>query len=600
MAQGISCDSPIPNWAGGGENVEKLSEVVSNVCFYGCFVTILWEMSINKYESLGAGLQSMATSFVGLGRYLLESGIDLGEVGTGVFEALIANIEGLVSGAYDVLKTQFESFTDAFWTFAKGEVVRFFEPMMLASIQYMVDELKTELGNRSQLLDEIELKIDEVKTAINNLFGYDWWEDWLAATLWASRHVREADLELQRSYSDVGQGSCDSKHMDNCQEHILAAWKLLASDDDFTAFMTELGDTFEIGAYHPFDSSFKINLYNDFIDDLKIVGEKMFELKDMYTCLNRTSGRAHIHQMLIIAATKVVDRLASGDSGHGIFIDVLLEDSAMRQIHDKLVQIYDQMQDVIENEKKTAAPIYGMQWRNELGGILTLFAGFGFLPDPLGLDFGTLVTAGSNALTYLVYPHVPGDGVKSLSEYDFSEGPVGRRLQEFILSAGNLSDILTNHSQWEQKITQIKTSIKNMKQSDNRAKALCETFVGFDNERFDYIVDLVDRAGWTAAHKYLTSGKIEDFLQLSISSLSMTSIAVQCLSQTISTMIPDSGIQTKLNALLAQGMAEDRVATRSSVVLPSFQFQAFNTIQERLSALEVEMQDILGLQQVVC
>ena len=608
MALGISCDSRIPDWAGGSQvtdGLSKLSEIVSDVCFYSCFVTILWDLSINKYTTFSKGLASTVASFFSLGRYVLEKGIEIGDAGTGILEALIESLQSIGEGALDLVKSQYTSFPDALWSLIKGEVIRYFDLILLASIQAMVKDLETELGNRRKLLGEVELKIDEVKTSINNLFGYDWWEDWLASATIAAARVRDADRELQRSYSDLNQGNWDSLHLDKCQDHLLSAWKLLSSDDAFNEFMTfwsdQMDPDYSVSEYTPFDSSFYRNQFNEFMDDLKDVGEKMSELKEMYTCLNRISGRANLLQALIIAAANVVKGIVDGTGPKtGFFIDSMLEQGVLKNIHDKLIQIYTEMTDVIENERKTVAPIKNMQWRNEIKGILLLFSGFGGLPSPFGLDFRATTSQANNQLEYLIAPHSPSDGVRSLSEYDFSAGPVARRLQEFIVTAGNLSDLLTRHSQWEQKITQIKTSIRNMKRRDASAKALCETFSGYENDRYNYVADLLESIGWTAAHKYLTTGKIHELVQLSVSSLSMNSVAMECLSGMISSMVEDSGLQFKLNTLLAEGMADDRVATRTSVALPSLQFKVFNTIQNQLLDLQSKMQDILDIEGEVC
>ena len=609
MALGVKCDSPVPNWAGSGSVVSKLSEVVSDVCFYTCFVGILWELSINKYENLYSGLQSMVASFVGLGRYLLEQGIEIGGAGTSILESLLDSLEGLASGSLNLVGMQFDSFPSALWAFIKGEVLRYFEPLMLASIQSMMSELSEELNNRRRLLGEVEQKIDDVKTAMNNLMGFDWWEDWIVNVVWAAQHVRSADREIQRVYSDINVGEWDGNHLDMSENHMLVAWKLLSSDDEFNAFMTEIGEQIgqafgepsESQQYKPFDWSFKANLFNEFLDDLKTLGERLNELKDLYDCLVRTSGRATILKALIFAAAEVLAAMAAGTGPlKGIYLDVALQDNVLDEVHENLIRIYNEMTDIVENERRTVAPIYNMQWRNDLKSMITLLSAFGALPTPLGLDFTQTVASANNQLQYILYQHDPKDGVKSLSEYDFSDSLVGRRLQEFVLTAGNLADLLTQHSQWEQKITQLKTSIRNMKQRDATAKTLCDTFENYDDERYTYLVSLLDDAGWTAAHKYLTCGKLHELLQLSVSGLGIISTAVQCLSKTIATMVEDKGLQIKLNDILTSAMAEDRVATRTSVALPSFQFKAFNTIQMRLGALETDMQDILNLQNEVC
>lgn len=603
MSQGISCDSPVPGSV-GGRVVDKLSQITADVCFYSCFISILWELSINKYSSTHKAAASALAAFVGLGRYLLDQGLEVGDVVAGVFGSLLDALEDSganLLGHYNNFK--FQSVGDALWAFAKGEVMRYFQPMLLASIQYMVNELRKDLNNRRRLLGEVELKLDEIKSAINSLFGYDWWEDWLQSAIWAARNVRDADRNLQRSYSDLSQGKWDSSHMGKCQDHILAAWKLLASDDDFTQFMTEVGEGLGhaagLGGYRPFDHSFQISLYKKFIEDLQRVWTVIRELNEMHRCLVRLSGRATIQQALILAAVNLVAQLSRG-AGGGIYIDLLLEDSALKPIHNKLVEIYNQMQDVIENERKTVAPIYGMQWRNELKGILLILAGMGELPAPFGLDFSGTVAAAKGKLDYLAFPHDPSDGVKSLSEYSFSPGDVGRRLQEFIFTAGNISEILTRHAQWEQRITQMKTAFRRMKQRDANAIALCDTFQGYEYERFDYIEKLLRSLGWSAAHKYLISGKLNEFMQLGVDSLGITSTAMACLSKTISGIAEDEGLQMKLNELLVEGAAEDRVALRASVALPSIQFQALQSIVGRLSKIEADMQDLLLLQNGVC
>lgn len=612
-SNGFTCDSPVPSKYLQGGALEKLPQLVSDVCFYSCFASILYELAINRYTSIANSLSSAGKSLVAIARYILEEGIGTDGALNSMMETILDSLSNIGKNIGDAASVSYDSFTNGFWAFAKGILFRSAGPILLAAIQSLMDHEKEALIYRANLLGEIEKKLDELTATMNRLVGYDWWEEYVQSVLLAARYVNDARRETGQAYNNFLNNKWDSTRLSMAQDQMMSAWRLLSSDDMTSSFLTELGDftgdVIDGGGYQPFDGSFLGKEWQDFCEDMESVVTLIGELKDMHECLVLTSSQAELYQALIAMAAQTLDSMAKSNGeilDLSMFPDVNLGQSNLKDVYEGLTKIYLQMKDVVENEKRTFAPIYNSQWRAQLRMYILMLVGVGYFPDewgfpspPLGFESAGALQASNDLVQYIVFPHSPDDGKKSLSEYSFGASEVGRKLKEFIIVMGSITEMLTCHSQWSRRMQSLKNSIKNMKNHDMQAASMCEQFEGYGSAEYDYLLNLFESLKWTTAVKYLESGRIQQLLALTATGLVQTITLADCIGGNIGGM-EDIGIAKKAAELTGAVSADARIAGRSSLALPSFQFQALTGIQSKLNDTANQIEDILKLQDEVC
>lgn len=611
MPVGIQCDSPVPTRYLGPEALESLSQVAGDVCFYSCFFTSLLSASTIQYEGLVSAATRMGNSFLALVRYTLEQVIDLTETSGTIFQTIIDGLQELATNGYQSVSGVlggYDDFAAALWAFIKGEVSRYFQPLLLASVQRMVTNLESELTNRATLLQQIELKLTTLQAQINALAQYDWWDKFCENVIAASRAIRNADREVQNARLDANTGVWDPTRLGRAENHMLLAWRLLSSDDAFNELLTEIGD--QIGAEaagqppnRPFEWSFRSQVAQPFMDDLQAVADTLEELKADYDCLFRISSRMYSWQVFIVMAASTLNTLRAAAEHNpllGMGIDFAVNDDILEHIHDSLFTTFDQMRDVVENQRRASAPIYNMQWRNDLKTNVLLLTALGAIPDPFGIDFVASTTQAADQLNYIVYPHVPIDRVRSLSEYDFAANRLGIMLETFIVTVGHIEELMSEHATWNRRFQDLRNMVRNVKRSDQRCLDLLQGFTGYEDPKYDYIMDMLNNAGWSGAARYLETGQLEGLLHLAVTELGLSTLAVECISNSVAQMLNDSSIAMRVNAILEDVKAEDVVSNRSAISLPAFQFKAFLAITNRINEVEARIAEISDLQGLVC
>jgi len=534
----------------------------------------------------------------------------MSEAGGSIFRAIVDGLTSLLEGGYQDVKGALGGhgdFSSTLWVFIKAEISRYFQPLLLAAIQNMVNNLKDELNNRALLLQQIELKLSELQAHIDALAQYDWWKKFCENVIAASRAVRDADREVQNARIDANAGSWDAQRLGRAENKMLLAWRLLSSDDVFNEFMTEIGDQLKgitgQAPNRPFEWSFRRQIGEPFMEDLHAVADLLGELKEDYNCLFRISGRIQGWQTFIILGAETLNRMRTSSASTpllGLGGDFAVSDTVLEHVHDSLFTIFGQMKDVVENERRAVAPMYNMQWRNDLRTNVLMLAGLGALPDPFGINVVSGTMQGSDELNYIVYPHQPNDRVRSLSEYDFTITRLGIMLETFIMTVGHLEELLSAHASWNRRFQDLRNMIRNVKRSDRRCIKLLDGFHDYEDPQYYYIKDLLTNAGWMGAVRYLETGQLEGLLHLSVTELGLTSLAVECISNSVARMLDDSSIALRVNAILGEVEAEDVVANRTAISLPAFQFKAFMAITNRISEVEARIAEITELQGVVC
>lgn len=611
MPIGIQCDSPIPPKYLGRDNLNALSQVAGDVCFYSCFFTSLLGASVLSYQGLVAQATRMGRSFLALARYVVDQGIDMSDSAGSIFQTIIDGLEDLANNGYQSVTGAlggYDDFAQAMWAFVKGEVSRYFQPLLLAAVQRMVTSIQGELTNRALLLQQIELKLSTLQSQINALAQYDWWDKFCENVIAASRAIRDADREVQNARLDANTGVWDPNRLGRAENKMLLAWSLLSSDDAMNELLTEIGD--QLGdsvsgeaPNRPFEWSFRKQIGEPFMDDLRAVAETLDELKEDYDCLFRITGRIQGWQVFIAMAAETLNRIRASSAQNpllGLGIDYSVSDGVLSQVHESLFSIFGQMEDVVENERRAVAPMYNMQWRNDLKANVLLLTALGAMPDPFGMDIVATTTQASDQLNYIVYPHVPSDRVRSLSEYDFSAQRLGIMLETFIMTVGHVEELMAAHAAWNRRFQDLRNMIRNVKRSDQRCIDLLNGFSGYDDPKYDYIKDLLDNAGWSGAARYLETGQLEGLLHLAVTELGLTSLAIECISNSVAQMLNDSSIALRVNAILEEVKAEDVVSNRSAISLPAFQFRAFLAIANRINEVESRIAEISALQGMVC
>jgi len=563
-----------------------------------------------QYQGLITSVTNLGRSFVSMARYVVDQGIDMSDAGGSLFQAIIDSVASLAENGWDSVKGAFSGYDDfaaAMWAFIKAEVLRYFQPLLLAAVQRMVDNMTSELHNRALLLQQVELKLTTLQAQINALAQYEWWDQFCENVIAASKAVRDADREVQNARLDANTGVWDPQRLSRAENKMLLAWRLLSSDDAINNLLTQFGD--QLGGIagtepnRPFEWSYLRRMGKTFSKDLEEVANTLTELKEDYDCLYRITSRIYGWQTFIIVAASTLNKIRLSTPQNpllGMGIDYGLSDDVLEHVHESLFDIFDQMKDVVENQRRAVAPVYNMQWRNDLKANVVLLTGLGQLPDPFGIDMTATSTQASNQLNYIVYPHEPYDRVRSLSEYDFSMGRLGIMLETFILTVGHLDELMSEHAAWNRRFQDLRNMVRNVKRSDQRCMQLLSGFTGYEDPKYDYILDMLNNAGWSGAARYLETGQLEGLLQLSVTELGLTTLAVECISNSVAQMLNDSSIAMRVNAILEEVKADDVASNRSSISLPAFQFRAFLAIANRIAEVDDRIAEIVELQGLVC
>lgn len=594
MSDSLACTNGLP----GTQNdlTGQLADISSDVCYYGCFATLLYEAASQKYINTQSAINQTVANIVTIGNRMLQTPGEWGELETEFAENLLNSLQSIIttSGQQVSSATQGQSFNQILWGMLKGIVCRYSREMLLAASQGMVDDMEEALDERKTHLGILEQQIDVLKSALETLAQYDWWDDLVEAITKANQNLAVAEREVGRAYREAAYGQWDKEHVDMGYWRIAVAWQALSDEDKVAEFISEFGQTIKDKPFNPFDPAFFRGSADTLTSQLNAIGEALQSIEENHNCIVRLSTKLQMLRNLLILADTTLGFLNSNDYP-GFALDVMLGDNTLRQLLDGVRRIRAQMKDVVENRRRTLAPVYVTSWRTELYADMLILKNFQNVPQPFGLPVEATDEQGSNELSYLVHPHVPNDNVLSLSEKDFGVGKVQTLLAKLIASAGNLGTLIANREQWENGLRDVQAEIMKLKSADARTMGLLETFTNYDSPKFGYVLDMLGQSGWQSAEKLLETGRVQDFLNLTLSGAVSVNTLSQCLGGILGMDLWPLGIKIEVDKIQDELEADAIAQIRSIVSLPSIQFRALTMLQAMMEDLQGQMQTLMDV-----
>lgn len=614
MPEAISAtDSGNPALQCGGPPVggdyETVSNLVSNVvgdaCFYGCFVSALYNSAIIRYSNVQGTLTGVVQSVITLGKLMLREPGRWTEDQLDYIEDMVGTFENFLSGSIQQIIPDDLNFSDVMWSMLKTMVCRYGEVMLLAAVQELVYKLRAELNNRSILLGNIVDKLKQLESDLDNLSEYDWWKEFVEAVDAANLNLGIAQQELHRAYTNAQYGQWDRQHTDMAQWRILASIQKLASSGMVGELLTIFSDVLKGRGYDPMDPAFFSANSSNVLDAIDSLGSTLNGLKEDYDCLLRTTGRIKYYKALITAAESGLSYLSSSQY-IGTALDVLLGDNIIWTIATRISEIRADMRDVVTNNRRIVAPIHAAQWRNELMGHLMALKTFSSIPQPFNLPSYATNEEAKNALSYILHPHSPPDGLLSLDELDFGIPQIQQVLGRLIATTGNLTSLFLRHEQWSIEMGRVRSDIGRLRDKDAQAANMLKSFSGYENEKYDYVISILQSSGWTAAKKMLESGMISGFINMSITAVTSGTTLFECLSGVLSSMGEDippeftAGLQLQIARIQDEEMSDALASARAATKLPALQFKVISGLQSELQAIQGRIEEIMDIAGAIC
>lgn len=592
--------------------IDRFSELSSDLCFYSCAITALYSAASQRYAGTTEMITGVGNNLATLGKNMLQDpGRWLGEGDdylAGLLENLDSFIQATVTNAQNITTGQHDSFGQFMFNMLKTMTVRYADAIVLAAIQKLVNEMQGDLGNRASVLGQIYNKMGELKTALEGLVEQDWWEELVAAIEAADLNLTTARNLLFSSYKSVLYGQWDPSNASIAMYRILVAREKLSGKGGLMEDLgDELGDMFHSmttsAPYDPFDPAFFKSHTSQVVQAVETVGKKIEEISDLYDCLLRISGRLRNYKALIIAAEKMLNWLGSGER-ISVGLDISVGDNMLWSIISRLDDIRADMKDVVVNEKRISAPIHVAMWRGELLSQAQILQTFCGIPQPWSLPSYASNEKAISDYQYVVYPHDPTDGLRSLSELDFGVREIQGTLGRIISTAGNLSSLIVDHEQWAYSLELGMQDIVQLKFKDEQAVALLYHFSGYEDQHFDYIMNFLKNAGWSTAENLMGNGMIGDFLALTVEAITSSVTLSQCLASILTDSDVDpansQGLQFKLAELQQREQSDALAKMRAASSLPGLQFQAISGLRLHLQEIQSEINELVDIGERVC
>lgn len=602
------CENVLSRYNGdAGQIMNTLTNAAGDICFYGCFAAMLAEAAIAKYNNVASEFddtvmmaQQMLQQMIAAPDRWVELNVDFLDT----FGDLLNDISSGVWGpAQEYVKNR--SFSEILFMYLKSYVARYAQSIILGAIQGMVDTLEEKLNHRADLLAILDLRMKSVATALANLMGRDWWEDFVRAVEKAQANINEADQSLQRAQVGAVTGTWDDTNLSKAQIRLVVAKNAISSVDMITQTLNEIWDEVIIGG-DPFSFHWDVgsSIKNDFMSDLKELGDELDDMTDLIGCLTTTTEEIKIYISLIEVAAQGLDFVNNRIDVESS-LDVSLDTTIIDQVRQGLRQMFQEMGSVVENEDRTGAPGYLTGWHALLLSYITglkvtnLYPNVDFL-NPLGFS-GAAADAGAiQDLQYILYPHEPFDHVLSLSERDFDIMDILRPVSNFIATAGNIGGMFGNYQTWADRLELIRGTVRNRVAMDHDAADLCMRYSGNESDEYDYIIEMLDSCGWEGAKDILSRGKLSEFVNLSIYSIAAVSANVDCLASVADAFSDNFGINLAVNKEIYDQQATATVALRAPSLLPSIQFKAILSLSKKLGDIADGITSIMDLKSEVC
>ena len=469
------------------------------------------------------------------------------------------------------------------WNIAKTTIARYGKQIVMAAVQGMVNDMKTELQNRANLLAQIRVSVAKLQNGLNDAAQYDWWEDFIAAVNLSDQQLRLADMELSQAYDSSRDGNWNTDRIEKGQWRLLVAYQKLADAGEIDDLISEIGSDFRSSPYLPFDPAFLPIKQSDLWSALSTISEALDEISTANSCLFKTTLRLQQLRQFIFAAKATLDWLDS-QAAINISLDIIMNDAIIASIINTIRSTRLDMRRVINDRNRLTAPASLAVWKVTILGQIELLNTFSSLPTPWGIEsYGEEATA-IDELNYLLYAHHPKDGVMAMEQWDFSATFVTDIISSILRSAGDIVALISNNGQWNSNITRAMSRISDLELKDTQARNMLNAFSGHDSDKYDYILNLLLGSEMGGAARMVERGDIKGLMEATVYMAVTAGSALSCLSSMFGDRAGMSAqTQQLIENLFDSQYSEARSKVRAINTLPSLQLQSMGALRLQLS-----------------
>lgn len=604
-SESLKCGTNVTGVPGIDSMLQKFTSVAGDACIYGCFLSILYENSIQKYSSLGESITRIGTS---MSSFMSRAILDPSLLG-GADAALIAQLEQMVQMHLDSVQNAITagseafkgaSFSDILWSMAKTTTARYAKVIVMAAIQSMVKEMETELNNRANLLGAIRVQLGDLERGLLDVAQYDWWDKFVEAVSASDQQLRDADRSLSTAYDSAREGNWNSENLEMGQWRLTTAWQQLANAGEIEDFINEIGSDFRTAPYLPFDPAFMPVKASSLWNAMSTIGTSLSSLSDSNSCLIKTTYRLQQLRGFILATEAVVKWLDT-KSAMSVSMDVIMNDAIIGGVIESIRSIQADMRRVVEERNRLVAPLSLASWKVDIMAQIQLLKTFGALPTPWGLDAYAQESTAMADLQYLLHTHVPKDGTLAMEDWDFSSTFVSDLVGSIIRSAGDIVSLVANKPQWSANIQSVKSKINQLEIKDATARNMLNMFNGHESDKYDYVLQLLNGSGMDGAATMLERGSIKQLLEATALMSVSAGGALACLSSMFGDRAGMSlEAQSTIEGLYDKQFSDAKAAIRSLNTLPSMQLKNMNILQLQIEDSLNEMAFLSGLAEGGC
>jgi len=597
-SKALGCGMDITGDANVDHLLNQFTNVANDACIYGCYASILYEHSAQKFiDAKKAGTDI----WVAISNFLTRNAVDPTE---GMSMALIDQIKSMAelyanaatnaaSAAANAFKDQ--SWTDILFGLIKTVLSRYGKQIIMAAIQSMVDEMESEIQNRSDLLTQMRTSLDRLESALEVAAQYDWWDEFVQAVQEADLELADARRNFSRAYDSSKQGNWDTTNIDRGVLRLSVARQKLSSAKDVQDFVLEWeGGSLE-KPYLPFDSMFRPVKAAPLWGALDIVSEELKAIKSSWECLGKTTLRLQQLRGFIMAAEGTIKWMES-QVGINMSLDLVMSDAVIGGVVNSIADIQRDMRRVLEENNRLTAPVSLAAWKTEiksqvelLGALGIKDGGWGELHAPWGMEaHGEENTALEDLQRIL---HSNGNiYVMTMDQWDFSATFVSDIVGQIMRSAGDIVSLVANKPLWNANLQRAKTSINQLAQKDSEAVAMLHSFSGHESDKYDYLLQLMDSAGMDGAKTMAMRAQMINIMQATTIMGVGAGGALACLSS----MFGDrTGMSVEAQAAIEEmydtQLSDAKATVRSLNILPSLQLKSLNVLQMQINDALDEM-----------
>jgi len=592
-ASGTYCDlGPVPS--GAVNMLNTLNQAAGDICFYGCFAAVLYQTALSRYESISSAIADAGRSFTALMQQIIQAPERWGNIGLDQLGQLQDMVSSVINNI-GAIGSAFEgkNFAEIMWTYLKSFMARYANHIVLGAAQSLVDKLVTELESRSDKYSILDQKLVKLMQALENLVGYDWWDEFEAAVTRAKTDISRADYDLGRAAIGIATGNWDRGNIGKAQARLMLAKSGISSLDMIGATVKELTEAFVSGDPFSFRWDAGRSIKQDFIDDMVALGEAIEEVKQIVECLTLQNKRIEILAALITTIHSLM-MTTEGYISLNTSIDVNVDTDIIQETRTGIKSMHTEMETVLDNEDRISAPGYVTAWHTALSVLISglemvnVYPSTTFL-DPLGIIGYTDDSQSISELSVVVDAIADMEDPRALTY-----------VEEIVRTGGDWTRLMSNRESWQDRMGQIQTELRKAAVKDGSLISSCHTFAGYDNEYYNYVIDTLDGMGWKSAKQALERGQVTQVLNMSIHSAAAFSVGIDCLSSVLDRVPSDAGIALALGEEFNKAQAEAIVSIRAPAMLPAFQFEIIMSLGSKLGEVQSQLDRILALQGGVC